>query len=53
MSLQELRRIAPPPNNPIHTETKEDFLIIENQIGSELPSDYKKYIQLEVIYLAR
>jgi hypothetical protein len=45
MSLQELLRIAPPPNNPIHTGTKEDFLIIENQIGSELPSDYKKYIQ--------
>jgi hypothetical protein len=45
MSLQELLCLVPPPINPIGTGTEKDFLIIENQIGSKLPSDYKEYIK--------
>ncbi|MDR0337800.1 MAG: SMI1/KNR4 family protein [Planctomycetaceae bacterium] len=45
MSLSELLQLAPPPMNPIYTGSEEDFLQIENQIGSKLPDDYKKYIQ--------
>ncbi|MDR2438238.1 MAG: SMI1/KNR4 family protein [Planctomycetaceae bacterium] len=45
MSLLKLLQLAPPPINPIYTGSEKDFLQIENQIGSRLPSDYKEYIQ--------
>jgi hypothetical protein len=45
MSLQELLRLAPPPQNPVCTGKEKDFLLIENQIGSKLPNDYKEYIR--------
>jgi hypothetical protein len=44
MSLQELLYLAPPPKNPIRTGVEKDFLMIEEQIGSKLPNDYKEYI---------
>jgi len=45
MSLQELLQIAPPPENIIHAGTEKQFTLIEEQIGTKLPSDYIKYIK--------
>ncbi|MDR0611248.1 MAG: SMI1/KNR4 family protein [Planctomycetaceae bacterium] len=43
-SLQELLKLAQPPENPIFTGVNEDIHCIEEQIGSRLPPDYIEYV---------
>lgn len=45
MSLQRLMELVPAPRRPIETGTSDDWRLVEQRLGTELPSDYKAFIR--------
>lgn len=44
-SLDKLRRVAPPPSQPVEVPTSDAFLRVESLLGLSLPADYKNLVQ--------
>ena len=44
MSLDKLRRLIPPPANPADVGTRTQWTAIEKDLGTQLPEDYKSFI---------
>jgi hypothetical protein len=44
MSLAQLVLIAPPPTVPVETGSPKQWAVIQNRLGTPLPTDYKKFI---------
>lgn len=46
MAINNLITVLTPPSNPSRSEGKQGWLEIEEMIGSQLPTDYKQFIDL-------
>jgi hypothetical protein len=44
MSLQTLAQIVTPPTDPVDSGSVDEWLAIEEKLGTPLPTDYKEYI---------
>lgn len=44
MSLEELLKIVPPPEEPIEASTEAEWARVQSRLGIVLPPDYKRYI---------
>jgi hypothetical protein len=45
-SLQQLIELVPPPANPVAPGASEEWVRVENEIGSRLPQDFKDYTKV-------
>jgi hypothetical protein len=46
MSLERLRSLAPPPDEPLEPGVPEQWKRVEAELGSELPGDFKRFTEL-------
>ena len=44
MTLPELTEILSPPEAPVETGSPEEWSLVEEEIGTPLPADYKEYV---------
>jgi hypothetical protein len=44
MSIERLKSIVPPPQNPVETGSPDAWAEVERGLGTELPQDYKDFI---------
>lgn len=46
MQINDIVAVMPAPKKPFEAPTKDEWIGVENQLGTALPSDYKEFIQV-------